>query len=405
MALSTNTYIYAGGAQTFTVNFALGFIQRSDVQVRVNGAVDGSGDPAYTNFTWIDDSNITVTPTLTIGDSIQLLRTVSKTELKVDFSTSADVTPANLDLSAKHGLMVYQELVDGRVEGAESPVDAAGRSSASADQAAISAAAALVSAGASSDSAQAAVVSETAADADATQVAADLVLTNADVVLTNADVVLTHADVVLTAADVVATNQDTIDTAADLVATNQDTIDTAADLALTNADVVLTHADVVLTAADAAQTALDRIATAADVAATADKIPTTEIGVSVQAYDAATSKTDEVQTYTASQIGEVTALADAASVATDLALSNNYSLTLAGNRTLVNPTNIVAGQSGSLFITQDGTGSRTLALGSYWKFVGGTAPVLSTAAASVDRLDYVVKSATEIHAVVSLDVK
>jgi len=103
--------------------------------------------------------------------------------------------------------------------------------------------------------------------------------------------------------------------------------------------------------------------------------------------------------------GAITALTDAASIATDLALSNNYSVTLAGNRTLANPTNIVAGQSGSLFITQDGTGSRTLAYGSYFKFVGGTAPVLSTAAASVDRLDYVSKSATEIHAVVSLDVK
>jgi hypothetical protein len=295
MALSTNTYIYAGGAQTFTVNFALGFIQRSDVQVRVNGAVDGGGDPAYTNFTWIDDSNITVTPTLTIGDSVQLLRTVSKTELKVDFGSSADVTPANLNVSAKHGLMVYQELVDGRIEGAESPIDAADRSSASANQAAASA--------------------------------------------------------VQTAADAVA------------VAAGLETLELE------------------------------------------DHLRDADIGVSVQAYDAATSKTDEVQTYTASQIGEVTALTDAASVTTDLALSNNYSLTLAGNRTLVNPTNIVAGQSGSLFITQDATGSRTLAFGSYWKFVGGVAPVLSTAASSVDRLDYVVKSSTEVHAVVSLDVK
>ena len=295
MALSTNTYIYAGGAQTFTVNFALGFIQRSDVQVRVNGAVDGGGDPAYTNFTWIDDSNITVTPTLTIGDSVQLLRTVSKTELKVDFGSSADVTPANLNVSAKHGLMVYQELVDGRIEGAESPIDAADRSSASADQAAASA--------------------------------------------------------VQTAADAVA------------VAAGLETLELE------------------------------------------DHLRDADLGVAVQAYDAATSKTDEVQTYTASQIGEVTALTDAASVTTDLALSNNYSLTLAGNRTLVNPTNIVAGQSGSLFITQDATGSRTLAFGSYWKFVGGVAPVLSTAASSVDRLDYVVKSSTEVHAVVSLDVK
>lgn len=103
--------------------------------------------------------------------------------------------------------------------------------------------------------------------------------------------------------------------------------------------------------------------------------------------------------------GKITALTDAASIATDLALSNNFSVTLAGNRTLANPTNIVAGQSGSIFITQDGTGSRTLAYGSYFKFAGGTAPVLSTAASSIDRLDYVVAEATKIHAVVSLDVK
>ena len=112
-----------------------------------------------------------------------------------------------------------------------------------------------------------------------------------------------------------------------------------------------------------------------------------------------------VQTFTAGQRGEVTALTDAASIATDLALSNNFSVTLAGNRTLANPTNTVAGQSGSIFITQDGTGSRTLAFGTNFKFVAGTAPTLSTAASSIDRIDYVVAEATKIHAVASLDVK
>ena len=130
-----------------------------------------------------------------------------------------------------------------------------------------------------------------------------------------------------------------------------------------------------------------------------------DIGTSVQAFDADTAKTDVVQTYTASQRGAVTALTDAASIATDLALSNNYSVTLAGNRTLSNPTNCTAGQSGSIFITQDATGSRTLAYGGYFKFVGGTAPVLTTTANSICRIDYAVKSATEIHAVASLDVK
>ena len=113
----------------------------------------------------------------------------------------------------------------------------------------------------------------------------------------------------------------------------------------------------------------------------------------------------DAQTFTGAQRGEITALTDAASIATDLALSNNYSVTLAGNRTLANPTNTVAGQSGSIFITQDGTGSRTLAFGTNFKFVAGTAPTLSTAASSIDRIDYVVAEATKIHAVVSLDVK
>ena len=113
----------------------------------------------------------------------------------------------------------------------------------------------------------------------------------------------------------------------------------------------------------------------------------------------------DAQTFTGAQRGEITALTDASSIATNLALSNNFSLQLSGNRTLANPTNIVAGQSGSIFITQDGTGSRTLAYGSYFKFVAGTAPVLSTTAAAIDRIDYVVKSSTAIHAVASLDVK
>jgi len=113
----------------------------------------------------------------------------------------------------------------------------------------------------------------------------------------------------------------------------------------------------------------------------------------------------DAQTFTGAQRGEITALTDASSIATNLALSNNFSLQLSGNRTLANPTNIVAGQSGSIFITQDGTGSRTLAYGSYFKFVAGTAPVLSTTAAAIDRIDYVVKSSTAIQAVASLDVK
>lgn len=130
-------------------------------------------------------------------------------------------------------------------------------------------------------------------------------------------------------------------------------------------------------------------------------LKSTDLGVSVQAYDADTAKVDVAQTFTAGQRAEITALADGATITPDLADSNNFSVTLAGNRTLANPTNIVAGQSGSIFISQDGTGSRTLAYGSYWDFAGGTAPTLSTAASSVDRLDYIVRNSTSIHAVLT----
>jgi len=135
----------------------------------------------------------------------------------------------------------------------------------------------------------------------------------------------------------------------------------------------------------------------------AAKATTTALATTTTTANAALPKAGG--TMTGAAIGAVVALTDATSIATNLALSNNYSVTLAGNRTLANPTNTVAGQSGSIFITQDGTGSRTLAYGTNFKFAGGTAPTLSTAAASVDRLDYVVAAATKIHAVVSLDVK
>ena len=123
------------------------------------------------------------------------------------------------------------------------------------------------------------------------------------------------------------------------------------------------------------------------------------IGTDVQAYDADTAKTDVTQSFTAAQRGEVTTLTDAATVAVDFADSNNFTVTLGGNRTLGNPTNQVAGQSGSLFVVQDGTGSRTLAYSSDWEFAGGTAPTLSTAASAVDRIDYIVRASGSIHAV------
>ena len=100
-------------------------------------------------------------------------------------------------------------------------------------------------------------------------------------------------------------------------------------------------------------------------------------------------------------IATVTSLTDAVNVSVGFANSQNFSLTLADNRTLSNPTNCVTGQVGSIFIIQDGTGSRTLSYGTNWEFPAATAPTLSTSAAAVDRLDYIVRTSTAVQANVS----
>lgn len=129
------------------------------------------------------------------------------------------------------------------------------------------------------------------------------------------------------------------------------------------------------------------------------------IGTDVQAYDAATAKTNVAQSFTAAQRGSVSALTDGATITPNFATANNFSVTLGGNRTLANPTNQTAGQSGVIVITQDGTGSRTLAYGSYFKFPQGTAPTLTTTANAVDVLCYYVESSTRITARLMADVK
>jgi hypothetical protein len=113
----------------------------------------------------------------------------------------------------------------------------------------------------------------------------------------------------------------------------------------------------------------------------------------------------DANSFTAAQRGSISALTDGATITPNFALANNFSLTIGGNRTLANPTNLTAGQSGAIVITQDSTGSRTLAYGSNWKFAGGTAPTLTTTASAVDVLVYYVESASRITASLINDVK
>jgi hypothetical protein len=87
---------------------------------------------------------------------------------------------------------------------------------------------------------------------------------------------------------------------------------------------------------------------------------------------------------------------ESGTVTLDFGSSNNFKMTLTGTSTLGAPTNASGGQSGSIFILQDGTGSRTLAYNAVFAFAGGTAPTLTTSASGQDALLYYVQDASTI---------
>lgn len=92
----------------------------------------------------------------------------------------------------------------------------------------------------------------------------------------------------------------------------------------------------------------------------------------------------QANVFTKAQTVTPVALTDAASITTDASLSNTFTVTLGGNRTLANPTNLTNGCIYNWRVRQDGTGSRTLAYGSKFKWPGGTAPTLTTTASATD---------------------
>ena len=114
-----------------------------------------------------------------------------------------------------------------------------------------------------------------------------------------------------------------------------------------------------------------------------------------QDADADTAKTDVVQTFSVAQRGAVTdhgSLIANTAFRQDFSLSNHFKMTLAGNITLNNPTNQVAGQSGAMEIINGG--SYTVSFGSDFDFAAGTPPTIT--ASGTDVLSYYVSSANNI---------
>ena len=127
-----------------------------------------------------------------------------------------------------------------------------------------------------------------------------------------------------------------------------------------------------------------------------------DIGVTIQGYDADTAKTDVVQTFTAAQRGEVTTVTSSSGVLNiDFNASNNFYIELSENITSVTVSNATAGQSGSIFIAQPAAGGPYTVGGwaAAFLFSGGTAPTITATNSKTDRVDYVIRTASEIQVV------
>ena len=111
-------------------------------------------------------------------------------------------------------------------------------------------------------------------------------------------------------------------------------------------------------------------------------------GGNIQPYDVSYVKTGIANLFTKQQNTSLATLTDGATIAWNLDDAQNARLTLAGSRTLANPTNMVAGGTYLLFVTQDATGSRTLTYGTAYKWSGGVVPALSLNPGAVDILAF-----------------
>ncbi|MDP6586001.1 MAG: hypothetical protein QF535_15225, partial [Anaerolineales bacterium] len=121
---------------------------------------------------------------------------------------------------------------------------------------------------------------------------------------------------------------------------------------------------------------------------------TADVTVTLPASTGSLATTAANNVWAGSQKATVTALTSTSNVmAIAILTSNDFSHTFTENTTLSNPSDTaVAGQSGSIYLTQHASSPKTLAFGSEYDFAGGTAPTVTATNSARDRLDYVVRA-------------
>ena len=102
-------------------------------------------------------------------------------------------------------------------------------------------------------------------------------------------------------------------------------------------------------------------------------------------------------TFNASVIAKTdTDTSNTGNVTLDFTANQNFVLTLTGNTTLVNPSTETVGQSGFIAFIQDGTGGRTVTLGTDYETAAGAGLSLTSTASATDLVPYVVVAANRI---------
>lgn len=127
MALSRVTIPGDGVTTTFTVSFALGYINEDDITARVGDEVDGLGDPAYRNITFISAELLQIDgPPAGVGVNVVFERTVEDNVLLVDYENGDIINDSNLNTAQKQALMLVHQVLDGRFTAIDNDIDLGG---------------------------------------------------------------------------------------------------------------------------------------------------------------------------------------------------------------------------------------------------------------------------------------
>jgi len=146
--------------------------------------------------------------------------------------------------------------------------------------------------------------------------------------------------------------------------------------------------------------AISTLPTAAQVAAKADTSAVTANTTAIAAKGDAFLGT--AQTFTKAQRGDVIDVTGT-TPSLDLNLGNNWRFTTSANWSSFTVSNLVEGQTGSIFIIYGGT--HTGGFASQFKFVGGAAGIgnLTSTSGKIDRIDYIVLDSSTITCTITKD--